>query len=243
MYCEEYCQMKNGANPAENLGPENAGWNCDKSNLRNNWKTNWNLNNPDKQVDNCTAGVRGPTGYHDGECDVFGITTALNIGSVSSDFVCIEDCRPGNGQQAGGPFSGFTTSIQSLNTGNTVETDACEGFGAGCNYINVREVPWITVTNGTIFDLGSAGYSYTLNVTTPVATNTSDFVAYCTPSSPQSINLNNSNIEFDMSYDANADNVSGSCYWSVTVVEYLNGQPTGNSNSGTVRIDVEHQDI
>ena len=246
MYCEEYCQMKNGANPSEMLGPENAGWNCDKSNLRNNWKTSWNLNNPDKQVENCTAGPRSPTGYHDGECEVFGITTALNVGSVSSDFSCVEDCMPGNNQQAGGPFSGFVTAIESINSGNTVESDACEGFGAGCNYIHTRNTPWVTVTNGSIFDLASAGFSYTLNIAAPVATNNSEFTAYCSPGTATTVNLNNNDANFEMTYDANYPantDVSGSCYWSVTLVEYQNGQPTGNSSSGTVRIEAEHVDI
>lgn len=76
LYCDNYCQM-NSRTTLEKLGPENLGWNCDNSTNRNNWKNDWNANNPNKQVTTCDAGSNSATGFHQGMCDVLEDSLAM----------------------------------------------------------------------------------------------------------------------------------------------------------------------
>lgn len=245
MFCMPWCNMRDAS--GQPLA-ENEGWNCDDNENLLAAVNTYNLNNPNKTIDSCNKGTLGRTGYHLADCEVTGVTTVLTLDNLNSDFSCIEDCGPGNNQQAGGPFSGFVTRIDALNSGaQATETDACEGYGAGCNYINSGSSPWLTVTDGDISQLASAGYTYQLNISQAATNESPGFEAYCEPLSASTVDITNTPVNFSMTYDANysagQSNLSAGCLWSLTLVEYLNGQPTGQSKSAVATIDIEHVDI
>jgi hypothetical protein len=68
MVCNEYCEVFNAAS-GNRLGNKNKYWNCNSQSgiALNSWKSSWNTNNPDKQLENCS-----PDGgnFHKAHCIV-----------------------------------------------------------------------------------------------------------------------------------------------------------------------------
>lgn len=245
MYCKHWCRLRD---QNQSTLTEDEGWNCDDAARLDGAVRTYNLSNPNSQIQDCTKGTRGATGFHLADCEKVGLTTVLALSNLRSKMSCIEDCRSGNGQDAGGPYSNFITSVDSLmSTAQYTDTDACEGYGSSCGYINNSSSPWISVTDGNVSHLISMGYSYMLNISAGQGNGTPGFTAYCTPLSATSVDITLQSVNFSMRYDVSHYGGSGlytaNCFWTLTLVEYLNGQPTGETKSASVSIEAEHVNI
>lgn len=206
-------------------------YNCDEQPKLDEFVFNYNFANPTSQLTSCQeyTGALGPGDVkHKANCerDSTNYTTNLIGRTVTSDFDCEltgNNCRLGDGVNEININQISTTTRPAV-----VESwRGWEGFtGGGGDWIYHD---WLTVSDGTLNDLVTAGYTYSLSLTFSGSDSDLATVNCSSSHSGAAINLNTTTVQLSAHIVelTNDESAFARCSWTGTIYEYKNGAATG----------------